>query len=345
MKSLISILFLLAFIIQSCADNSVDIKETLPQTKFDIIFQGTVENEYGLYKIGSDGSDLIKIHEFKQCFSPQISSDGTKLFYLFNNTSSSLINEIFYFNLDDMEGHKIAEGQTFCVSPDGNRISYVFFDKTELRWEIYCCNIDGSNNRRLTNTKYQKYGLMWSPVSSEIVFTENDNLNGEFEHLLILDVDLGIIDTLVTGNSSPQISDWSLDGNYLLFDGNRRNIYEIDINQKNIIQLGNATWTNKRGKYSPDRKNIIYYSGTRSRFQVFKMKSNGSEEIRISNFENCSSFGKWSPDGSSISYLTETDEGRTSLVVANSFGGNEFVLVKKENSTQLDYVWCPVKID
>ena len=306
-----------------------------------ILFTGTVDNQSGLYKIISDGTNIKMINDFKDCFSPKWSPDGLKIFYLKGKSDPY---EIFIMDSSGTNESKITNGNEFCISPDGSKICYVFFDQQETTWEIFNCNIDGSNSRKLTNTKNQKFRILWSPVNSDIVFTENDNWNGTYENIYRVNVDTGILDTLASGYELPQVSNWSKDGNYILFGGNHAEVFKINLSTKEISQLTNAFMRDERACFSPDGSKILFESGRENKTQVYMMNSDGSNQHSVSKYSIGSGFPQWSPDGSSISYVTAIDQFTPKIVIANSMGDNAQFLNSNLNSSELYFDWNTNKL-
>lgn len=335
------LLFSSIFFLVSCSENSVGIDPVLEQSNYKILFGGIVNGESGLFTIESNGLNTKKINNFTDCFSPNWTPDGKSIIYLKVRSDPY---EIFIMDSTGMNEQKIADGNEFVISPNGNRICYIFFDKQEISWEVYSCNIDGSNKVKLTNTKRQKFRLYWSPINPEIVFTENDNISGTYENIYRINTDTGLLDTLATDYELPLVSDWSKDGNNILFGGNHAEVFKINLLSKQITQLTNAFMRDENARFSSDGRKILFESGRESKTQVYLMNSDGTNQHKVSKYVNGSGFPQWSPDGTSISYITATDNNLWKIVIANSVGNNEKFLVTDINSVQYYFNWHPAKI-
>lgn len=324
-------------LIQSCSENSIGTSSPPEQTINKILFTGRVNNDPGLFIVESNSQNLRKTNSFTECYAPQWTPDGTRILYLKGLGSN---HELFIMDSSGTNEQKVADSvDYFAVSPDGNRICYIFFNGN---WEIYLCNIDGSNKVKLTNTLRQKFGLFWSPVNPEIAFTENDNISGSYENIYRIKVDSGVLDTLAVGYDLPQISSWSKDGNFILFGANHAEVFKIDLPSKEIIQLTNAAYRDERASFSPDGQKILFETGREFGVQIYMMNWDGSNQHKVSKFENSCMYPKWSPDGTSISYITSFN-GLPRIVIADSYGNNAKYLIPDTLSFQSDWDWNPVK--
>ena len=335
------IIISLLLLVFSCDDNPVSVEEPPSQSKYSILFQGKVDDQFGLYSIVSDGTNLTKISDFYNSSLPKWSSNGEKIVFMKITNGN---NEIFTMDLNGTNEVKIAEGRLFCVSPDGDKIAYVYFDTQERTWELCICDIDGTNKVQLTNSRYQKFGVFWSPLNSEIVFTENDNWDGTFINLHRININTKVIDTLATGYELPQVSDWSKDGNYILFGANHSEIFKIDLNTKSISQLTNAYLRDEFARFSNDGSKILFNTAREDISHVYMMNADGSNQHKVSKYNNGSAFPQWSPDGTSISYIASVDSvGK--IVIANSFGEKTQLLVSNSNSSEYLFEWSTIKIE
>ncbi len=330
------IFFLAVLFIASCEENSVGTIFVPEQTIYKILVAGTAMDSSGLFIVDSNGENLKKITDFINCYSAKWTPDGNRILYLKGGGST---HELFIMDAAGINEHKIADGvEYYAVAPDGTRLCYVNYDSG---WEIFMCGLDGSNKIKLTDTQKQKFGLYWSPVNPEIAFTENDNISGSYENIYRIKVDTGILDTLATGYDLPQISDWSKDGNYILFGANHAEVYRISLSSKQITQLTNAAYRDERASFSPDGKKILFETGRENGVQVYIMNWDGSDQHKVSKYSNSCMYPKWSPDGTSISYISQKGN-LPKIVIADSYGNNEKFLIPDSLSYQIYFDWHPL---
>lgn len=330
MSSLKYFLFILSiFIFISCKENSIGVSSAPEQTNYKILFTAIENSAYGLFVVESNGSNLKKIRDFQEYIGSEWTPDGRRIIYLKGDGSS---RQLFVMDSSGINEQKIADSvETFAVSPDGNRLCYIYYNGY---WEVFLCNIDGSNKTKLTNTQRQKFGLHWSPVNPEIAFTENDNVSSSYENIYRIKVDSGILDTLSTGFEIPQISDWSEDGNFILFGTAYSDFFKINLMSKEISQIASG----RLACFSPDGRKILFQSGR----EIYMMNADGSDAHKISKYPNTCMYPSWSSDGTSISYITANDT-LSKIVIADLNGNNERLLVPNSSSYQYYYNWHPVK--
>ncbi|HSR17607.1 MAG TPA: hypothetical protein VLM39_05890 [Ignavibacteriaceae bacterium] len=323
-------LFISCFLIfASCKENSVGIDPAPEQTDYKILFTAFESSAYGLFVVESSGNNLKKIRDFQEYIGAAWTPDGSRIIYLKGGGSS---RQLFIMDSSGINEQKIADSvETFAVSPDGNRLCYIYYNGY---WEVFLCNIDGSNKTKLTNTQMQKFGLHWSPVNPEIVFTENDNVLGSYENIYRMQVNSGILDTLATGYEIPQVCDWSKDGNFILFGTVYSDLYKINLMTKQITELAYS----QSASFSPDGQKILFQSSS----QVYMMNADGSNQHKVSKYPNTCMYPEWSPEGTSISYITANDT-LSKIVIADLNGNNERLLVPNSSSYQYYYNWDPVK--
>lgn len=99
---------------------------------------------------------------------------------------------------------------------------------------------------------------------------------------------------------------WSPDGTKLIFHGNRNNqwdIWQIDVNTKEEVNLTNSRYLDDGPEYTPDGKWIYYNSTQSGTMQIWRMKPDGTghQQITFDQYNNW--FPHISPDGKWIVYL------------------------------------------
>ena len=110
------------------------------------------------------------------------------------------------------QGHNWLCGRP-TVSPDGSKMAFVTDRDNNL--EIYDANIDGTNQRNLTNSSFADDQPMFSPDGNELLFISNRG-NGSLD-ILVMNADGSNVRS-VTNNLGVEVDPvWSSDGKYILF--------------------------------------------------------------------------------------------------------------------------------
>ncbi|MBN2072160.1 MAG: PD40 domain-containing protein [Candidatus Krumholzibacteriota bacterium] len=143
-------------------------------------------------------------------------------------------------------------------SPDGKWIAYIS-DKSGDD-EVYLIDQMGKDpERKLTSSGHFKKGLMWSPDSKYILFSNEDNA------LYLLDAGNGE-ETRIVRNEHSDITtySWSPDSKWIAYDFSRRNrkrdIYFYDLKKKEHHQLTHHLADDTEPVFTPDGKYLLLIS-------------------------------------------------------------------------------------
>ena len=193
----------------------------------------------------------------------------------------------------------------------------VFQSDRDGKSDIYVMNDDGSNIRRLTDTRLAKGLPAWSPDGRQIAF--DMDLNSE-DHLRPQQIDIFIINADGTGERNltqhPALDTskcWSPDGTHLVFSSTRDGNWELhrmEIATREVRQLTRLGFASAPD-WSPDGRYIAFeHEGSEGR-HIYIMNADGKNirpllrRLRKGRFGTSimvSSFAKWSPDGKYILY-------------------------------------------
>ena len=121
---------------------------------------------------------------------------------------------------------------------------------------------------------------------------------------LLVAVALGLAMASTASNASNEFRpSFSPDGRYLAFHSDRdgdNEIYRLDLQTGEILQLTNNDVDDADPDYSPDGQYIAFYSGDNSASSVFMMPGSGGEQMRLTSDTERAIVPVWSPDGSEI---------------------------------------------
>ena len=181
--------------------------------------------------------------------------------------------------------------------------------------EIYVMDADGDNLRRLTNNRHVDSLPSWSPDGKRIAF----------------------------------ISD--RDGHVNAHDFPNYEIYVMDADGGNQLNLTNDPHDDRSPSWSPDGKRIVF-SSTRDNdrdhnIEIYVMDADGENQERLTNNLTEDQYPSWSPDGKRIAFSArrdghfENELGITyEIYVMDTDGGNEQRLTEnRKNDWNLS--WSP----
>jgi|SRR5690348_4771388 len=183
------------------------------------------------FKVQTGQNDEIFVSDFDGFNAQQVTRDGTivaapcwvpghlALYY----TSYKLNHpDIFYQNLSSGSRKIFARyggsNMSPAVSPDGNKVAMIL---SKDGWtDLYVCDADGSNLKRLTKSPQDESSPCWSPDGQWICYASKER---ERRSLSKISVSGGVphrIPTNLVGN--PTEPDWSPDGKWIAFTSQSR---------------------------------------------------------------------------------------------------------------------------
>jgi tricorn protease len=150
-------------------------------------------------------------------------------------------------------------------SPDGKRISFVS-DKSG-REEIWVCDENGTNHKRLTDADTQKGQPIWSPDSQSLLYTASDRALHRYDFAAGKDAVLARGEVVGFGGSAVSNAQWSPDGKWVSFARSGRDllphVYIVSADGRAEKRITDAdTYSDNSALWTPDGKTLVYLAGT-----------------------------------------------------------------------------------
>ena len=216
-------------------------------------------------------------------------------------------------------------------------------------YEIYVMEVDGNNQRRLTNNPNFDISPSWSPDGKRIAFMsdrdEHFNIPGGLPNyeIYVMDADGGNPQNLTNDPNSDGSPSWSPDGKRIVFssdrdenrDRNRENfeIYVMDADGNNQQRLTDNDFYDLHPSWSPDGKRIVFISYRDGHFigdfglssEIYVMDADGKNTRRLTNNRKTDVAPSWSPDGKWIVFSADRkgDDVNFEIYVMDADGGNQ----------------------
>ncbi|HEY7327235.1 MAG TPA: S41 family peptidase [Gemmataceae bacterium] len=149
-------------------------------------------------------------------------------------------------------------------SPDGKHIAFV--SDHSGREEIWVCDENGANLKRLTNSDTQKNAPVWAPDSQSLLYTASDRALHRF--ILADNKDIVVTRGEVIGFGSSAISNpqWSPDGKWIAFTRSGRDllphVYVMPAAGGEARRITDAnSYSDSSPLWTPDGKALVYLAG------------------------------------------------------------------------------------
>lgn len=194
----------------------------------------------------------------------------------------------------------------------GGASQIAFVSNRGGRPQIYLINVDGSDERRLTDLAAGACQPAWSPDGMMLAYTSPCNANRD-EYLgssvFVMNVDAQdvpsepslLVATLGGGDYDP---DWSYDGLRLAFTSwrtGRPQIFTIGVDGKGLRNVNDDLAFNWSPSWAPDGSQIAILSGRGGQEEIWLVPDVGGEEKRYTHSDGQDiARPDWSPDGGTI---------------------------------------------
>lgn len=198
-----------------------------------------------IYIMNADGGNLQKLSQLTDVASTRWSPDGTKISFTKFFPEQNYRSEIWLMNADGTDQKSITDGQGSSFFENGTKLVYSS-DKTGNS-EIYTCDIDGSNQLKITNTAENEFNVDVSPDGTRLVYTlQSNSTNMNTWEIYLMNMDGTKVSKLTDNNYLDEQPRWSPDGTQIAFISSRVSatqgpeVYIMNADGTNVIKVTNA---------------------------------------------------------------------------------------------------------
>jgi Tol biopolymer transport system component len=249
-----------------------------------------------LFVMNANGTDSVRLTtNSSNEFCPHWSPDGTRIAFesdrddphpvsCFPNCAFRIYvmnadgtGERRLTNLDGLEGHA-------DWSPDGQSIAFHADRNADGKNEIYVAPVDGGETRLVLGDAFDNTAPDWSPDGMSIAFSSDRD--GGMD-IYVVGVDGTGLRKIVDTGIADYFPDWSPDGTQILFFAAnwptvKQTIYVVGVDGSNLRALTTASSVvNESAQWSPDGETIVFQSNRDGNFEIYSMKSDGSDVVRL----------------------------------------------------------------
>ena len=212
-----------------------------------------------LYVMNADGTNLQNLTQLTDAVSPRWSRDGLKITFTKCYPEQNNRSEIWMMNADGSEQISIVEGHGSSFFANGTKLIYISAKTGNS--EIYTCDIDGTNQLKITSTAESEYNMDVSPDGTMVIYTLIAN--------------------------STDINTWE--------------IYCMNMDGTNVTRLTNNSYLDEQARWSPDGNRIAFISSrgnSSQRSEVYIMNADGTGAKKVTNANsrsNSANLPSWKP--------------------------------------------------
>ncbi|MBI5206928.1 MAG: TolB family protein [Candidatus Firestonebacteria bacterium] len=184
----------------------------------------------------------------------------------------------------------------FYVTPSFSEEPLMLFNADETGFSnIYTVKLNGTDLKKITNTKDYDFWPRWSKKAGKILFcsmsyTQNGYGNSK---ILIMDAKGNNRQKLTAGEYDDYFPNWSPDGKKIVFqsyrDGNGE-IYIMDSNGKNVKRLTKDNYDDSFPSFTPDGKKILFQSRQSKKIKLMFINTDGTDIQPVLKEEDIESF-------------------------------------------------------
>jgi Tol biopolymer transport system component len=116
-------------------------------------------------------------------------------------------------------------------------------------------------------------------------------------------------------------------------------IYVMDCDGSNQVQLTDQPSFDLEPDWSPDGKQIVYVSYQDGNFEIYIMNADGSEKRNFSDHPSADYYPAWSPDGKWIAYHSNRDGDRE--IYLQSVNSEEVIKITDNQYADQTPTWSP----
>ena len=246
--------------------------------------------------------------------SPTAAADGTLVYF---DGTGRVVEQLTWFDRQGTRIGEVGQGQVFprdlSLSPDGRRVAVSAEENGNQ--DIWVHDMERGVKTRVTTDSSVEFRAIWSPDGEEIAFvhmgstgTFRRRADGSGEERKLIE----------TAASPGWISDWSVDGKYILYSiserGNHFDLWYGERNQDGDYEphlFLQTPFSERTPKLSPDGRFIVYTSDESGRDEIYVQPfPEGGRRTTVSS--NGGQNPRWSRDGRELFYT----EGSTLVAVA-----------------------------
>lgn len=234
-----------------------------------------------------------------RCYRPLFSPDGSKILFQamdyppprhsYCDIYMMYSDGSYLKNLTEKSGPRDFDP---AWSPDGRKTA--FASRPDYYFEIYVMNWDGSNARRLTYGRGHNRFPMWSADGRKIVYTCRYSEGGDQHYDVCVINSDGTDQRALTFGGRSAYAVWSPDGTKIAYESLDGDIYVMNSDGSNQMQLTTDPAYEGRPCWSPDGARIAFVANRDRDGGIYVINTDGASKQRVTSYVSTCSYPVWS---------------------------------------------------
>ncbi len=252
-----------------------------------IAFVSNRDGNDEIYMMDYDGANPVRLTFNRvQDNLPAWSPDQSALVYTtYRRGNPDLVLRRIYEGKETVLSNR---GMNFsgAFSPDGKRIA--FSSSRDGNAEIYTCDPDGGNVKRVTFNSAVDAAPSWSATGRQIAFT-SDRAGTGMPQIYICDAEGANVRKVSFGGNYHDAPAWSPSGDLLAYVSRVENLFDLyllNLRTNQVMKLTESNARNENPSWSPDGRHLVFCSnmgGKDATVQVYSIDYDGTNLRRLTS--------------------------------------------------------------
>ncbi len=170
------------------------------------------------------------------------------------------------------------------VSPIDGKVA--FASSREGNMEIYTCDSDKSNLRRITTSNAIDISPTWSPNGGQLAFTSDRSGSPQ---IYIMDRDGSNPKRLTFEGDYQDGASWGPKGDYIAYaslQSGKFDVWTIKVDGTSAQQITNVVGSNEYPCWSPDGTHLVFVCTRGGKSDIFSIRANGTDVHQLTTSGN-----------------------------------------------------------
>jgi len=245
-----------------------------------------------IWSMNYDGSDQKQFTHYRSITNfPVISPDNSKVSFMSYTGGTP---QIYIYSTETgrklpFYNQRASMNAPSDFTPDGRRL-LLYSTAAGGDSQIYSANIDGSDWKRITNSRALEVEAKINPkTGADIVFVSG---RGGLPQIYKMNADGTDVVRLTNGEGEAVNPCWNPDGQHIAFAWTRGfepgnyNVFIMDVATREVVQLTHGEGRNENPVWAPDGVHIVYSSKRGRSTQIYTMLADGTGQQQLTSIGN-----------------------------------------------------------